>query len=153
MYIFDFLKLFLYLAEIPPKMSRLILLLFFFSAFSYGQTIIFDAPNKWILPLGRNSEATQKLKFPLRVELKSNKLKLYYPDQNKFYFEQLETPIERVSELNADGRTFFLLEFFRDGLTHYFRITKDHDPNYGILYGIEIPQIENGVVIAYETFY
>ncbi|MFD1314760.1 hypothetical protein [Namhaeicola litoreus] len=134
-------------------MIRLFLLLFFFSTFCFGQTIIFDASNKWVLPLGRNSEATEKLKYPLRVELKAKKLKLFYPDQNRFYYEQLETPIESVRELNVDGRTFFMLEFFRDGLTHYFRITKDHDPNYGILYGIEIPQIENGVVIAYETFY
>lgn len=32
-------------------------------------------------------------------------------------------------------------------------ITKDNDPNYGVVYGIEIPEIENGQIIAYNTFY
>jgi hypothetical protein len=134
-------------------MKKLVFLLFLFSGFINAQTIIFDAPNKWVLPIGRNSETTEKLKEPLRVELKNNQLKLYYKASNKFYYDELVTPIKRVIELNKDGRTYFLLEFDHEGLIFYYRITKDKDPNYGIVYGIEIPVIENGQVIEYDVFY
>ena len=118
-----------------------------------AQNIRFKAENKWVLPIGRDSEPTQVLKHPLRVELKDKKLKLYYPDLNKFYFKELVTPIKRIVELEDDNRKFYLLEFEYEGLTFYFRITKDADPNYGALWGIEIPVIKNGQVVAYETFY
>ena len=134
-------------------MKKFLFFLFLLTGSVHAQTIIFDAPNKWELPIGRNSETTVKLKEPLRVELKNNQLKLYYPESNTFYYDKLVTPIKRVIELNEDGRTFFLLEFEHEGLTFYFRITKDEDPNYGIVYGIEIPVIENGQVVAYEVFY
>ena len=134
-------------------MKKLIFLLFLFTGIASAQTIIFDAENKWELPIGRNSETVEILKHSLRIELKNNQLKLYYPETNKFYYEELATPINKVIELNKDGRTYFLLEFDHDGLTFYFRITKDNDPNYGIVYGIEIPVIENGQIIAYDTFY
>ena len=78
---------------------------------------------------------------------------MYYKASNKFYYDELVTPIKRVIELNKDGRTYFLLEFDHEGLIFYYRITKDKDPNYGIVYGIEIPVIENGQVIEYDVFY
>ena len=134
-------------------MKKLIFLLLLFTGITSAQTIIFDAPNKWVLPIGRDSETVKVLKHPLRVELKNNQLKLYYPDTNKFYYNELVTPIKSVVKLNEGGRTYFLLEFDHNGLTFYFRITKDNDPNYGIIYGIEIPEIENGQIIAYDTFY
>ncbi len=134
-------------------MKKIAFLLLLFTGITSAQTIIFDAPNKWVLPIGRDSETVDVLKHPLRVELKNNQLKLYYPDTNKFYYNELVTPIKSVVELNEDGRTYFLLEFDHNGLTFYFRITKDNDPNYGIIYGIEIPEIENGQIIAYDTFY
>ena len=134
-------------------MKKLIFLLLLFTGITSAQTIIFDASNKWILPIGRDSETVEVLKHPLRVELKNNQLKLYYPDTNKFYYNELVTPIKSVVKLNEGGRTYFLLEFDNNGLTFYFRITKDNDPNYGIIYGIEIPEIENGQIIAYDTFY
>jgi hypothetical protein len=134
-------------------MKNIIFLLFFYTGILSAQTIIFDAPNNWVLPIGRNSESVKQLKHSLRIELKNNILKLYYPDSNKFYYKDLETPIKSVTELNADGRTYFLLEFDHEGLTFYYRITKDKDPNYGIVYGIEIPVIENGQIIEYDTFY
>ena len=134
-------------------MKKLIFLLLLFTGITSAQTIIFDAPNKWVLPIGRDSETVEVLKHPLRVELKNNQLKLYYPDTNKFYYNELVTPIKSVVKLNEGGRTYFLLEFDHNGLTFYFRITKDNDPNYGIIYGIEIPEIENGQIIAYDTFY
>ncbi len=134
-------------------MKKLIFLLLLFTGITSAQTIIFDAPNKWVLPIGRDSETVEVLKHPLRVELKNKQLKLYYPETNKFYYNELVTPIKSVVELKEDGRTYFLLEFDHNGLTFYFRITKDTDPNYGIIYGIEIPEIENGQIIAYDTFY
>ena len=134
-------------------MKKIFFFLFLFSGFIHAQNISFDAPNKWVLPIGRNSETTEKLKEPLRVELKNNKLKLFFKASNKFYYKELETPIKRVIELNKDGRTYYLLEFEQDGLIFYFRITKDKDPNYGVVYGIEIPVIENGQVIEYDVFY
>ena len=134
-------------------MKNIVFLLLLFTGISFAQTIIFDAENKWVLPIGRNSENVKILKHPLRVELKSNKLKLYYPETNKFYYDELVTPITKVIELNKDGRTYFLLEFVHKEMTFYYRITKDNDPNYGIVYGIEIPEIENGQIISYDTFY
>jgi len=134
-------------------MKKIVFFLFLFSGFIHAQNISFDAPNKWVLPIGRNSETTEKLKEPLRVELKNNKLKLFFKASNKFYYKELETPIKRVIELNKDGRTYYLLEFEQVGLTFYLRITKDKDPNYGVVYGIEIPVIENGQVIEYDVFY
>ncbi len=134
-------------------MKNLVFLLLLFSGISSAQTIIFDASNKWVLPIGRNSESVKTLKSPLRVELKNNQLKLYYPENNKFYYNDDVTPIKKVIELNEGGRTYFLLEFDHNGMTFYFRITKDNDPNYGIVYGIEIPEIENGQIISYDTFY
>ena len=134
-------------------MKKLVFLLLLFTGISSAQTIIFDAANKWVLPIGRNSENVKILKYPLRVELKNNQLKLYYPETNKFYYDELATPIKKIIELNEDGRTYFLLEFENNGLTFYFRITKDNDPNYGIVYGIEIPEIEHGQIITYNTFY
>ncbi len=134
-------------------MKKIVFLLFLFTGITSAQTIIFDASNKWVLPIGRNSETVEALKHPLQVELKNNQLKLYFPDENKFYFDNLTTPINRVIELNKDGRTFYLLEFAHSEMTFYFRITKDNDPNYGLIYGIEIPEIENGQIIAYNTFY
>ena len=134
-------------------MKKIVFFLFLFSGFIHAQNISFDAPNKWVLPIGRNSETTEKLKEPLRVELKNNKLKLFFKASNKFYYKELETPIKRVIELNKDGRTYYLLEFEQEGLIFYFRITKDKDPNYGVVYGIEIPVIENGQVIEYDVFY
>ena len=134
-------------------MKKIVFLLFLFTGITSAQTIIFDASNKWVLPIGRDSETVEVLKHPLRIELKNNQLKLYYPDINEFYYDKLITPINKVVELNKDGRSYFLLEFDHNGLTFYFRITKDNDPNYGIVYGIEIPEIENGQIIAYSTFY
>jgi hypothetical protein len=134
-------------------MKKIVFLLFLYTGITFSQTIIFDAENKWVLPIGRNSETVEILKHPLRIELKNNKLKLYYPETNKFYYDELATPINKVIELNKDGRTYFLLEFDNNGMTFYYRITKDNDPNYGIVYGIEIPIIENGQIIAYDTFY
>ncbi len=134
-------------------MKNLLFLLLFLTGITSAQTIIFDAENKWELPIGRNSETVEILKHPLRIELKNNKLKLYYPETNKFYYKELATPIKKVIELNKDGRTYFLLEYDHNGMTFYYRITKDKDPNYGIVYGIEIPVIENGQIIAYNTFY
>jgi len=134
-------------------MKKLVFLLLLFSGITSAQTIIFDATNRWPLPIGRNSETVEVLKHPLRVELKSKQLKLYYPDTNTFYFDKVATPINKVTKLEEDGRTYFLLEFNHKGLIFYFRITKDNDPNYGIVYGIEIPEIENGQIIAYDTFY
>ncbi len=134
-------------------MKKIVFILLLFTGFTNAQTIIFDAPNKWEIPLGRNSETVEILKNPLRIELKNNQLKLYYPDSNEFYYDELITPIKRVVELNKDDRTYYLLEFDHDELTFYFRITKDNDPNYGIVYGIEIPEIENGQIITYNTFY
>ncbi len=134
-------------------MKNLVFLLLLFTGISSAQTIIFDAQNKWELPIGRNSETVKILKYQLRIELKNNQLKLYYPETNKFYYDKLITPIKRVIELNKDGRTYFLLEFDHNDMTFYFRITKDKDPNYGIVYGIEIPEIENGQIISYNTFY
>jgi len=134
-------------------MKNLIFLLLLFTGIASAQTIIFDATNRWPLPIGRNSETVEVLKHALRIELKNKQLKLYYPETNKFYYDKVATPINRVIELNEDGRTYFLLEFDYKGLTFYFRITKDNDPNYGIVYGIEIPEIENGQIIAYDTFY
>ena len=134
-------------------MKKIVFILLLFTGFTNAQTIIFDATNKWEIPLGRDSETVEILKNPLRVELKNNQLKLYYPDSNEFYYDELVTPIKRVVELTKDGRTYFLLEFDHDELTFYFRITKDIDPNYGIVYGIEIPEIENGQIITYNTFY
>ena len=116
-------------------MKKIVFLLFLFTGIASAQTIIFDAENKWELPIGRNSETVEILKHPLRVELKNKQLKLYYPETNKFYYNEVATPINRVIELNKDGRTYFLLEFDHDGLTFYYRITKDKDPNYGIVYG------------------
>jgi len=134
-------------------MKKIVFILLLFTGFTNAQTIIFDATNKWEIPLGRDSETVEILKNPLRIELKNNQLKLYYPDSNEFYYDELVTPIKRVVELTKDGRTYFLLEFDHDELTFYFRITKDIDPNYGIVYGIEIPEIENGQIITYNTFY
>jgi len=134
-------------------MKKIVFLLFLYTGITFSQTIIFDAENKWVLPIGRNSETVEILKHPLRIELKNNKLKLYYPETNKFYYDELATPINKVIELNKDGRTYFLLEFDNNGMTFYYRITKDNDPNYGIVYGIEIPEIENGQIISYDTFY
>jgi len=134
-------------------MKKLMFLLLLFTGITSAQTIIFDATNRWPLPIGRNSETVETLKHPLRIELKNKQLKLYYPETNKFYYEKAVTPINKIIELNVDGRTYFLLEFDHNGLTFYFRITKDNDPNYGIVYGIEIPEIENGQIIAYDTFY
>jgi len=134
-------------------MKKIVFLLLLFTGIISAQTIIFDAPNKWEIPLGRDSETVEILEHPLRIELKNNQLKLYYPDSNEFYYDELVTPIKRVVELNKDGRTYFLLEFDQDELTFYFRITKDTDPNYGIVYGIEIPEVENGQIITYNTFY
>lgn len=134
-------------------MKKIVFIILLFTGFSNAQTIIFDATNKWEIPLGRDSETVEILKNPLRIELKNNQLKLYYPDSNEFYYDELITPIKRVIELNKDDRTYFLLEFDYDELTFYFRITKDNDPNYGIVYGIEIPVIENGQIITYNTFY
>lgn len=125
----------------------------FFTGIASAQTIIFDAANEWVLPIGRNSESVKILKHPLRIELKNNKLKLYYPETNKFYFDDLETPIKQVIKLEEDGRTYFLLEYDHKGMIFYYRITKDNDPNYGIVYGIEIPEIEHGQIISYDTFY
>ena len=134
-------------------MKKIVFIILLFTGITNAQTIIFDAPNKWEIPLGRDSETVEILKNPLRIELKNNQLKLYYPDSNEFYYDELVTPIKRVVELTKDGRTYFLLEFDHDELTFYFRITKDIDPNYGIVYGIEIPEIENGQIITYNTFY
>jgi len=134
-------------------MKKLALLLIFFTGITYSQTIIFDAQNKWPLTIGRDSEKVITLEYPLHIELKSNELKLYYPETDKYYFDNVATPIRKVIKLEEDGRTYFLLEFDHEGLIFYFRITKDDDPNYGIVYGIEIPIIENGQIIAYETFY
>jgi hypothetical protein len=134
-------------------MKKIVFLLFLYTGITFSQTIIFDAENKWVLPIGRNSETVEILKHPLRIELKGKQLKLYYPETNKFYYEELATPINKVIELNKDGRTYFLLEFDHNGMTFYYRITKDNDPNYGIVYGIEIPEIENGQIISYDTFY
>lgn len=134
-------------------MRKIVFILLLFTGIASAQTIIFDASNKWVLPLGRNSETVEVLKHPLRVELKNNQLKLYYPDENKFYYDELITPINKIIEINKDGRTFYLLEFTHSEMTFYFRIAKDNDPNYGIIYGIEIPEIENGQIIAYNTFY
>ena len=134
-------------------MKKLIFFLLLFTGITSAQTIAFDASNKWVLPIGRDSESVEVLKHPLQVELKNNQLKLYYPDENKFYYDELITPIKRVIELNKDGRTFFLLEFTHSEMIFYFRITKDNDPNYGVVYGIEIPEIENGQIITYNTFY
>ncbi len=134
-------------------MKKIVFLLLLFTGIISAQTIIFDAPNKWVLPIGRDSETVEVLKHPLRIELKNNQLNLYYPNTNEFYYDELATPINKVVEINEDGRTFFLLEFDHNEMTFYFRITKDNDPNYGIIYGIEIPEIENGQIIAYHTFY
>ncbi len=134
-------------------MKRIFLLMFLYSAMVSSQRIKFDAANKWVLPLGRNSESVQQLKHPLRIEYRDHKLKLYYPDLNKFYYKELVTPIKSITEIDKDGRTYYLLEYDHDGLTYYFRITKDNDPNYGVVYGIEIPVIENGQIIEYDTFY
>ncbi|MCK5637557.1 MAG: hypothetical protein KAH67_02520 [Flavobacteriaceae bacterium] len=134
-------------------MKKLVFLLLLFTGITSAQTIIFDAQNKWPLTIGRDSETVITLEYPLHIELKSNELKLYYPETNKYYFDELVTPINKVIKLEEDGRTYFLLEFDHEGLIFYIRITKDDDPNYGIVYGIEIPIIENGQIIAYNTFY
>jgi len=134
-------------------MKNIVFILLLYTGISFAQTIIFDAENKWVLPIGRDSETVEILRHPLRVELKNNQLKLYYPETNKFYYENLATPITKFIELNKDGRTYFLLEFKHNEMTFYYRITKDNDPNYGIVYGIEIPKIENGQIISYDTFY
>ena len=135
------------------RMRVLIPVLFLVTTILNAQNIRFKAENKWVLPLGRESEPTEVLKHPLRIELKNKQLKLYYPDINKFYFKELVTPIKRIVELEDGKRKFYLLEFDHEGLTFYFRITKDDDPGYGTLWGIEIPVIKNGQIIAFETFY
>ena len=78
---------------------------------------------------------------------------MYYPGSNKYYFETLEIPIAGVTEIKDGKKIYYLLAYEKDGFISYIRIAKDHDPNYGDLYGIEIPKMEKGVVIGYETFY
>jgi hypothetical protein len=134
-------------------MKKYLLLFVLFSELAFGQNLRFDVMYKWDLPLGRNSDPTIELKEPLRVEFKDKQLKMYYPGSNKYYFETLEIPIDGVTEIKDGKKIYYLLAYEKDGFISYIRIAKDHDPNYGDLYGIEIPKMEKGVVIGYETFY
>lgn len=135
-------------------MKNLLPLIFCFVAFlSFGQNIKFDAKYKWHLPLGQNSKDTEELKEPLRIEFSQGILRMYYPKSNKFYFDQLETPIEMVKEIKVDKRVYYVLQHDKGDLKEYFRIAKDFDPQYGDLYGIEVPIMENGVIVGYDTFF
>lgn len=134
-------------------MKKYLLLFVLFSELAFGQNLRFDVMYKWDLPLGRNSDPTIELKEPLRVEFKDKQLKMYYPGSNKYYFETLEIPIDGVTEIKDGKKIYYLLAYEKDGFISYIRIAKDHDPNYGDLYGIEIPKMEKGVIIGYETFY
>lgn len=134
-------------------MKKYLVAFVLFSELAFGQNIRFDVMYKWDLPLGRNTDPTIELKEPLRVEFKNNQLKMYYPSSNKFYFETLEITIDKVTEIKDGKKVYYLLAHEREGFVQYIRIAKDYDPNYGDLYGIEIPKMEKGVVIGYETFY
>jgi hypothetical protein len=134
-------------------MKKYFFLFVLFSELAFGQNIRFDVMYKWDLPLGRNSDPTIELKEPLRVELKDKQLKMYYPTSNKFYFETLEITIDKVTEIKDGKKVYYVLAHEQEGFVEYIRIAKDHDPNYGDLYGIEIPKMEKGVVIGYETFF
>ncbi|MDZ7612364.1 MAG: hypothetical protein U5K51_00545 [Flavobacteriaceae bacterium] len=134
-------------------MKKYLVFFVLFSELAFCQNIRFDVMYKWDLPLGRNSDPTIELKEPLRVELKDNQLKMYYPMSNKFYFETLDITIDKVTEIKDGKKVYYLLAHEREGFVQYIRIAKDYDPNYGDLYGIEIPKMEKGVVIGYETFY
>ena len=134
-------------------MKKYLILFVIFSELAFGQNMRFDVMYKWDLPLGRNSDPTIELKEPLRVEFKDKQLKMYYPTSNKFYFETLEIDIDKVTEIKDGKKVYYLMAHERDGFVQYIRIAKDYDPNYGDLYGIEIPKMEKGVVIGYETFF
>lgn len=156
LFFYKIFMLFLHLLSLLLKqnlMKKYLLLFVLFSELTFGQNLRFDVMYKWDLPLGRNSDPTLELKEPLRVEFKDKQLKMYYPSSNKFYFETLEIPIDKVTEIKDGKKIYYLLAYEKDGFISYIRIAKDHDPNYGDLYGIEIPKMEKGVVIGYETFY